>query len=175
MSGTAVHGYPVFLPKKSFRSTLKSVRSPVEDTNESTSQFALGPFHRFQVWPAISVAFVIWEPTGCILRLHLVFPPRRMADSTYPPFPESQIMLNESVRSTSSRVVKWTDALHFVRRRRTGRGSSRSLSKPNVVGHVCTYALRLTLINPGPLRWCLFNSGKLHMELRAHPDLDFTA
>lgn len=49
------------------RSAEKSVMSPVEETKLKTCQLALGPLHRFQVWPAMGVAVVICEPTGWML------------------------------------------------------------------------------------------------------------
>ena len=53
--------------KNSFRSAEKVLMLPVALTKEKTSQFELGPFQRFQGWPAISTLLRICEPTGWML------------------------------------------------------------------------------------------------------------
>lgn len=92
--------------KNSLRSTLKSLISPPALTKDKTCQFWLGPFHRFQVCPAIDMPDVTWDPTGWILKSNINKGRQSRTEETW------RTLLNRKAKSCWNSSVfekgKWT-------------------------------------------------------------------
>ena len=76
---------------------MKFVMSPVELTNESTCQLALGPRQRFQVWPAMDSSGEDLRADGLdagAYRASECMRQRTTGEATYPPFPQSLITIS---------------------------------------------------------------------------------